>query len=288
MTKMYNRSKDIYLISSCFLHIKEAAMKEKTALAPSIFPKLGLGILTLLLAGAFVPVDLIPSRVLPRKALSAPAPSSQAEAPVAAPFMDTLTRMVFVRGTTSGTASGSLAAGAAQSYVLWAYYGQTMIVSVDSGMYLEIYSRWSGISLCRLSNSYSSWQGVLPRSEDYIVKVHNSGGSTQNYTMTVTIPVRIRFARGAYSGSVWGRGSAAQTITYVLWARANQTMTASLSSSTGTVYLAIRGYSGGQSLVASSDSRTTWTGTLPQSQDYIVEAVQGGTWADFTLTVTII
>ncbi|MGB7537509.1 MAG: hypothetical protein WBM17_03120, partial [Anaerolineales bacterium] len=63
---------------------------------------------------------------------------------------------------------------------------------------------------------------------------------------------------------------------------------ATLTSSTGTVYLAIRGFSGGQTLVASSASQTTWTGTLPQSQEYIIDAVQGGTWVDFTLTVKIV
>jgi hypothetical protein len=260
-------------------------MKKKNGTAFSFMPTMMLGALTLLAGGAFAPAAGLPERHLQKGNVS------QTAFAVPAPLADSLTRIVFTRGTTSGTASGSLAAGATQSYVLWAYARQTIIVSVDSpgnDTLLEIYSRWSGISLCRTANAMTSWQGVLPRSEDYIVKVYNSGGSAQNYTLTVTIPVRIRFARGAYSGSVWGRGSAASTITYVLWARANQTMTATLSSSTGTVYLAIRGYSGGQSLVAASDSRTTWTGTLPQSQDYIVEAVQGGTWVDFTLTVTIV
>jgi hypothetical protein len=65
-------------------------------------------------------------------------------------------------------------------------------------------------------------------------------------------------------------------------------MTATLTSSTGTAYLAIRGFSGGQTLVASSASQTSWTGTLPQSQEYIIDVVQGGTWVDFTLTVKIV
>jgi hypothetical protein len=261
-------------------------MKEKTGTAHSILSALVLGIFTLLIAGGFAPAGAVPAeRILVPLQKEHVSHNGSAALDIR---LASLTRIVFVRGATSGSAAGSLAAGATQSYVLWAYAGQTMMVSVDAGMYLEIYSRWSGISLCRTANAMSSWQGVLPRSEDYVVKVYNGTGSTQGYTLTVTIPVRIRFARGAYSGSVWGRGSAAQTITYVLWARANQTMTATLSSSTGTVYLAIRGYSGGQSLVASSDSRTTWTGTLPQSQDYIVEAVQGGSRVDFTLTVTIV
>jgi hypothetical protein len=264
-------------------------MKEKTSLRFSIMPTVIVAIVTLLVSSAFVSSSSIPvnHQGLSTKFESVLQNASAGSNSRAA----SLIRIAFARGTTSGSAAGSLAAGTAQSYVLWAGWSQTMVASVESPdgkTFLDIYTRWSGISLCRLSNALTSWQGVLPRSEDYVVKVTNSGGSAQNYSLTVTIPARIRFARGAYSGSVWGRGSAAKVISYVLWARANQTMTATLSSSTGSVYLSIRGFSGGQSLVSSSDSKTTWTGTLPQSQDYIVEAVQGGALVDFTLTVTIV
>jgi hypothetical protein len=263
-------------------------MKTKLGSRFSFPPTVLIALISLLAATAFAPAGSLPNRNLGKASAVAILPFVQAPPEVMDFRPNALVRIAFAQGTTSGTASGSLASGATASYVLWAYAGQPMIAAVDSGIYLEIYGRSSGISLVRLSNSASSWQGSLPRSEDYIVNVKNNGGSSANYSLTVTIPARIRFARGAYSGSVWGRGSAAKVISYVLWARANQTMTATLTSSSGTVYLAIRGFGGGQSLVASSDSRTTWTGVLPQSQDYLVEAVQGGSYVNFTLTVTIV
>ena len=200
-------------------------------------------------------------------------------------------RIAFAPGTTSGVYDGSLASGAVKSYVLNAAWNQVMIVNAatpDNRTYLEMYGLWDGYYLSRFSSAITSWQGWLPRSGDYIVKVYNGGGSAENYSLSVKIPARIRFAPGAYSGSVYGRGSAAQTISYVLYARAGQTMTATLSSSTGTVYLSIYGFSGGQSLVASTSSMATWTGVLPQTQEYIIDIVQGGSWVDFTLKVTII
>jgi hypothetical protein len=204
---------------------------------------------------------------------------------------DSTIRIAFALGTTSGTYYGSLASGGVQSYVLNAAWNQVMMVNVnspDNNLYLEIYGQWDGIYLARFSSALTSWRGWLPRTQDYIVKVYNSGGSTENYSLFVEIPARIQFARGAYSGSVYGRGSAAQTISYVLYAFAGQTMTATLYSSTSSVYLSIYGFSGGQSLVTSSSANTTWTGTLPQTQEYIIDAVQNGSWVDFTLTVTIV
>jgi hypothetical protein len=259
-------------------------MKNKFVSRPSFVPTVILGIATLMIGGAFatssgVPADT-PNWSLVRENIIS-----------AAPATDSLIRIAFAQGTTSATVSGTLASGASQSYVLWAAWNQVMIVkadSADSKIVLDIYNRWTGYYLCTTSNALTSWQGWLPRTGDYIIKVYNSGGNSENYSLMMEIPARIQFARGAYSGSVWGRGSAAETISYVLWARANQAMTATITSSTGSVYLAIRGFSGGQTLVASSASQTTWTGTLPQSQEYIIDAVQGGTWVDFTLTVTIV
>jgi hypothetical protein len=259
-------------------------MKKKFFPLPVSVPTLILGMATLLAGGAFAPSRSVPANSPSRSLV-------QENFLSAAPAADSLIRIAFTTGTTSATVSGTLASGASQSYVLWAAWNQVMIVkadSADSKIYLEIYNRSTGIFLVRASSALMSWQGWLPRSGDYIVKVYNGGANSENYSLFVEIPARIQFAQGAYSKSVWGRGSAAQTISYVLWARANQTMTATLTSSTGTVYLAIRGFSGSQTLVASSASQTTWTGTLPQSQEYIIDAVQGGTWVDFTLTVTIV
>ncbi|MBN1440539.1 MAG: hypothetical protein JW929_14120 [Anaerolineales bacterium] len=251
---------------------------------PKNAPLLILAIFALLSGAAFAPSASTPA--------DSALPKAGGEAvSLAAPRADSLIRIRFAAGTTSGAYGGTLASGGSQSYILWAGWNQAMIVRADapgSQTYLEIYNYWTGIRLCSLSSALSSWQGYLPRTGDYIVRLQNNAGGSDTYSLSVKIPARIQFARGAYSKSVWGKGSAAQTISYVLWARAGQTMTASVSSSTGASYLNIYGFSGGQSLVSSSSSQTSWTGALPQSQDYIVEVVQGGTWVDFTLTVTIV
>jgi len=207
--------------------------------------------------------------------------------PAAYPF----TRIAFALGTTSGSVQGTLAPQAVQSYVLTAMWNQVMMVSASapsSPVYLQIYGLYDGGYLAVFSSALASWQGWLPRTQDYVIQVYNSGSAATSYTLSVVIPARIRFARGAYSATIFGAGYAAQVISYVLWARAGQTMNATLSSSTNSVVLAIHGFSGGQYLVNSSANETTWTGTLPSAQEYILEAVQTSAWVSFTLTVTIV
>jgi hypothetical protein len=239
----------------------------------SFVQKIVLGALVFLAGSAFAPAVVVRA-------------ASNPFAPAAS-----LARINFATGTTSASVTGSLAPGGVQSYVLGAGFNQVMMVGVtsaDSKIVLQIRGYSDGVYQAVFSSALVYWQGYLPQTQDYIVEVYNSGGNTEAYTLSIEIPARIQFAWGSYSGSVFGLGTAAQTISYSLWARAGQTMTATLSSSTGTVYLNIHGFSGGQSLVSSSSALTSWTGVLPQSQDYIVDAVQGGTFVNFTLTVTIV
>jgi hypothetical protein len=253
-------------------------------------------LIVLAVTSAFAPSSTVPiSPQTDARSQSNPALGLPSSLPISSLLSlpaDTLTRIAFDAGTTSDKVTGNLASQAVQSYILDAAWNQVMIASVtspSSNVYLEIYGQQDGVYQTRFSNNATSWKGWLPWTQSYIVKVFNSGGSSSDYTLDVEIPARIQFAYGSYSGSVYGYGSAAKIISYVLYARNGQTMTATISSSSSSVYLSIDGFSGNQSLVASSAGKTTWTGTLPQTQEYIVRAVQNtSTWVDFTLTVTIV
>jgi hypothetical protein len=207
------------------------------------------------------------------------------------PYPYPYSRIAFALGTTSGSVGGTLASQTVQSYVLTAMWNQVMMVtasSSSSAVYLQIYGAYDGRYLAVFSSALASWQGRLPRTQDYVIQVYNAGSAATSYTLAVVIPARIQFARGAYSATIYGAGYAAQVISYVLWARGGQTMTVSLSSSTNSVVMAIHGFGTNQYLVNSSAGDTTWTGTLPDTQDYILEAVQSGAWVGYTLTVTIV
>jgi hypothetical protein len=274
---------------------KEAHMKKLSLGYSYRALSLGIAFLAMFITSASVPTGVIPvsihsaSQAIANPLLSASALLSAHS--LRNTSADASTRIAFATGTTSASVSGSLDSQAVNSYILDAAWNQVMFVTADSpndNVYLDIYGLQDGAYLTHFSSNSTAWKGWLPSTESYIVQVKNTGSATTTYTLSVEIPARIQFALGAYSGAVWGRGSAAKTIAYVLYASAGQTMTATLSSSTASVYLSIDGFSGNQSLVASSAGKTTWTGTLPQTQEYVIRAVQNSTWVDFTLTVTII
>jgi hypothetical protein len=64
-------------------------------------------------------------------------------------------------------------------------------------------------------------------------------------------------------------------------------MTVTLDIPASSAYIDIFGLSSG-SLVSSSAKASTWTGILPQTQDYVIEVVpNNGQVVDYALTVSV-
>lgn len=97
---------------------------------------------------------------------------------------------------------------------------------------------------------------------------------------------RIQFAAGATGTTIEGIVDSGQTLYYVLTANATQTMSVKLQSPNGDVYLGVSG-ADGQVFLNSSSQQTTWSGTLPTSQDYYLSVTAGDGKESFTLTVEI-
>jgi len=71
-------------------------------------------------------------------------------------------------------------------------------------------------------------------------------------------------------------------------AAANQTLTANLTVPAGSAVLDIFGLATGDSLLGASEKATTFTGTLPTTQDYIIEIFPtNGQVVNYSLTVSI-
>jgi hypothetical protein len=89
------------------------------------------------------------------------------------------TRIRFARGRTSTTVSGSVASGGTRSYVLGASRGQTMTVRVTSGN--------GDVHVDIGGNDVGKGTTIELRStDDYIIDVHNEGGSTK-YSLYISI-----------------------------------------------------------------------------------------------------
>ncbi len=84
-------------------------------------------------------------------------------------------------------------------------------------------------------------------------------------------PQRIQFAPGATSATVSGRLQNATPANYLLGALAGQTMRIELLSDNGVADFSLRGASGGQLLKPLEARDSIWTGTLPSTQDYVIQ-----------------
>ncbi len=102
----------------------------------------------------------------------------------------------------------------------------------------------------------------------------------------VAAAIRIQFATGGTSAVINGELEAGNSLNYVLKALASQTINVKVSSPNADVYLGIFG-ADGVVLLGSATEDTTFSGTLPSTQDYYISLTNTGAQTDYTLSVEI-
>ncbi len=184
------------------------------------------------------------------------------------------TRLNFLSGATMGVVSGPIGPGQTQFYVLNASQGQPMIVMVNSlnnDVTLSVRTQ-GGTSMLNPAARLSSWQAVLPQTEDYYIGVYG-GASAENFTLSVEIPSRIKFLPNATSATVSGKTVAGYIVDYTVLALKGQKMTLYLNGVGKDGALAVYGYVDGQPYLRYVTEQTSFSFKLPATQDYIVQVV---------------
>jgi inhibitor of cysteine peptidase len=101
-------------------------------------------------------------------------------------------RIQFQPGAASAVVAGTMDAAGMDRYVLRAMAGQTMWVTVtatEGAGILVIYGA-DGIVLISDHADATSWNGLLPASQDYYIDVKGTPASATTYTLLVAIPPR--------------------------------------------------------------------------------------------------
>jgi hypothetical protein len=205
------------------------------------------------------------------------------------PVLPNATRINFLTGATTGVVEAPIQPGQTQFYVLKALQGQPMIVMVNSlnGDVTLSLKTQGGTTMLNPSAKQSTWQGILPQTEDYYIGVYG-GASTENFTLSVQIPARIQFAQGADSATVSGKTAGGYNVAYVLFAGQNQRMNLSLNGVGSNAVLSVYGFTDGQPYLRYVTEQTTFDFKLPATQDYIVQVVpRAGMVVSYTLVVKI-
>jgi hypothetical protein len=227
--------------------------------------------------------------VVPATPTMTPIPVTPTPSPTLPPPTLVPVRFNFPAGYTSGSVKGTIQPGQTQNILFGAGAGQLTFVTADSpnkDVTIGITGA-DGQILVSPSQMWTSWKGYLPSTQDYNVQVIG-GASTENFEVTFVIPVRISFAKGATSGGVAGTLAPYQVQSYVVNAGGGVPML--VNSGNANTTIAIFGASDGTTLVpawSATKGLPGWQGTLPSSQDYVVQVIAPASSQNFSLVVSI-
>ena len=103
----------------------------------------------------------------------------------------TTKRISFATGSISATEPGTVPPGGMMRYLVGAMTNQTMSVNLNSPQGTAILVIWGADGTVLLSDHAggTSWSGILPASQDYIIDVKSIGTAPTNFTLQVTIPL---------------------------------------------------------------------------------------------------
>lgn len=94
---------------------------------------------------------------------------------------------------------------------------------------------------------------------------------------------RVQFKRGASSATVQGRVTLELSDTWVVGARAGQVMTVQLTSPGKVRFMLMTS----RTTTSLADNTRSWTGTLPDTDDYLILVDTGAKSATYTMTISI-
>jgi hypothetical protein len=196
--------------------------------------------------------------------------------------------IVFEAGTTEGVVQGTVQPGQVVTYMLGGGQYQPMILRLDtqnSDVYLGVIQP-NGNKMLDPAKKWIYWQWLLPETGQYTIQVVGDV-TAEDYTLTAKIAQQVSFASGSSSITLNGTTINGYTYSYALNCKANQNMTATLNVPSSTAYLDIFGLATGP-LLDESAKANTWTGALPETQDYVIEVIPvNGEVVNYSLSVSV-
>ena len=197
--------------------------------------------------------------------------------------------IVFQEGETAAVLKGTISPGQVITYTVQAIRAQPMILNVESpgwDVTLGVIAPDGGRLFDEVVG-WTSYQIQLPQTGTYTIKLFG-GATTEDYVLTTKIGKLVNFPN-TYQTSItlYGQTNLGYVHTYGFRCTAGQLMTVSLNVDSSRAYLSVFGIQG-STLVSQWDRATTWIGTLPTTQEYVVEVIpRDGGLVTYILTVTI-
>jgi hypothetical protein len=279
----------------------------KTKYPYSLFRKpvllMSFGLLLVMLVGCNLPsrvagpatATLPPTITPPGQQQNSPTPPSATQAPTttANPTASPTTtpqavNILFATGTTAAVETGAIQPNQVLAYTLGAGQNQPMVLIVNSprnDVTIGV-TEPDGTVLLDPAKKYTTWQWLLPKTEQYTIQVYG-GAISEDYTLTTKVAEIVNFASGLSAITLSGSTPKGYVVSYAVSCKAGQVMNVSLNVPATTAYLDVFGLATGP-LLSDAARVTSWSGTLPSNQDYVVEVIPaGGQIVNYTLTVSV-
>ncbi len=200
-------------------------------------------------------------------------------------------RLQFAPGTWHLSHSGQIGPWMSQDLVLRILGEQTLRVWLstqpEAGAILTIAGADGDVLLSDHAGAMA-WEGVVPRTQDYIVRVVG-GSNPVTYRVDIEVPplgsssgsetaTRITFPPGGIDATVAGMVMPQSSKLFVLRAMKDQTMFVELRHAAGDPLEALLVIWGADGDVLLSDhaGATSWEGVLPKTQDYFIKVYAYG------------
>ena len=194
-------------------------------------------------------------------------------------------RVLFDAGATDTWVTGRLEGATSRSYILGIAEGQLIDISTPTGSHLKMAIQGADGTLVK-PQGQPFFRGVVPSSQDYLVTL-TAGNATEDYTVYIIIPVRITFDAGATTAQLETTIPADRTRHFVIRALGGQTMSVDTTATQGQIITIVFG-ADGTVLQTDHAGVPDFTGTLPSTQDYLIDLrAVGGVPASVTIDVTI-
>jgi hypothetical protein len=183
-------------------------------------------------------------------------------------------RIEFLPDATTATLVDLVGPGDVRTYVIRADLGQPLLIGVHSSsneVHLGLRTE-GGTSILSLASGQGSWRGAAPDTEDYYIDVR--GGSTASvFTLSLQKPHKIKFKEGAASARILDRAVGGTPMAYSVLAIKDEELEVGLSGTGSQAALGVTGYVDGRVYLDPQNGETSFSMTVPLTQDYIVEVV---------------
>ena len=142
----------------------------------------------------------------------------------------------------------------------------------------------NGNRLLDPADMFTYWQWQLPMTGTYTIQVVG-GLTTENFILTTKVGRLYTYPADGSSINIYATTLKGLVKSYAFRLSAGVVMTVSLNVPSSTAYLDVFGVQTG-ALLNASDHATTWTGTMPSTQEYVVEVIPGNVISAYTLTIS--